>query len=256
MAFREHKQQAFGHRYRDAHGKNFSRPSSSARRDRKPMYSFMPGSTSMQSRVHIDMLFIAMHLREQAGTERAIRTNRWLSARRPVGRPPAAWLACYPVFQDALLGCETRLGALPDFVRRAALERLGGSNYSCVPTSVLDEVRASYLELRSTCVAEEVRRYLSDTEDSLLASHESSDALETLAAGMPRMLVPPVARPPCLLSSGNGMFLGGWARFVAYWCRKDPTIPLLAVDWPILYEHVAPYSLRHLIDDPGFASTG
>lgn len=195
------------------------------------------------------MFFIAMNLREQAGTERANRPNRWASARRPVGCAPAPWLACYSVFQDALRGSETTLGALPDFVSRAALERLGDSNYSRVPSSALDEIRASYLELRSTRVAEEVRRYLSDTEDSLPASRESSDALEILAAGTPRILVPPVARPPCLLSSGEGIFLGGWARFVAYWCRKDPTIPLLAVDWPILYEHVAPYGLRHLIED-------
>ncbi|MGF6977285.1 hypothetical protein QFZ94_005735 [Paraburkholderia sp. JPY465] len=190
-----------------------------------------------------------MNLREQTGTESASRSNRWASARRPVGRAPAPWLARYSVFQDALLGSETTLGALPHFVRRAALERLGDSNYSRVPTSVLDEIRASYLELRSTRVAEEVRRYLAGTEDSLLASRESSDALEILAAGMPRMLAPPVARPPCLLSSGEGIFLGSWAQFVAYWCRKDPTIPLLAVDWPILYEHVAPYGLRPLVDD-------
>jgi hypothetical protein len=181
--------------------------------------------------------------------ELAVRTNRWASARRPVERAPAPWLACYPFFQDALPGSETRLGALPDFVRRVALERLGGADYSSVPGSALDEVRASYLELRCTRVAEEVRRYLSDTEDTLTASRGSSDALEVLAAEMPRMLVPPVARPPCLLSSGTGIFLGGWARFVAYWYRRDPTIPLLAVDWPILYEHVAPYRLCKPTDD-------
>lgn len=249
MAFREREQQASGRRHRDARGNNFARPSSSARFDRKPICSCMPATTRTSNHVRIDMVFIAMNLREQAGTERAIRTNRWASARRPVGRAPAPWLARYPVFQDALLGSETMLGALPDFVRRAALERLGGAHYSCVPSSVLDEIRASYLELRSTPVAEEVRRYLSDTGDRLPASSESPDALEILAAGMPRMLVPPVARPPCLLSSGRGIFLGGWARFIAYWCRKDPTIPLLAVDWPVLYEHVARYSPCHPIDD-------
>jgi hypothetical protein len=194
----------------------------------------------MESHAHIDMFFIAMNLEEQAGMERSVRTNRWASARSREKLAPAPWLACYPVFQDALLGSETTLGALPDFARRAAFERLGGSNFSPVPGSVLDEVRASYLELRSTRVAEEVRRYLSDTECTVAAPLGSPDALEVLVAEMPLMLVPPVARPPCLLSSGNGIFLGGWARFVAYWHRKDPTIPLLAVDWPILYEHVAP----------------
>ncbi len=183
-----------------------------------------------------------MNRREQAGTEGAVHTIRWASARRPVERAPAPWLACYPAFQDALLGSETTLGALPDFVRRAALEGPGGAHYPWVPRSLLDEVRASYLELRSTRVAEEVRRYLCDGEDTLEASRKSPDALEILAARTPRMLVPPVARPPCLLSSGKGIFLGGWARFVAYWYRKDPTIPLLAVDWASLYEHVAPLS--------------
>jgi hypothetical protein len=181
--------------------------------------------------------------------ERTVQTNRWASACRPVEPAPAPWLACYPYFRDALLGSETTLGALPDFARRAALERLGGTDYSSVPRSVLDEVRASYLELRCTRVAEEVRRYLSSTDDALTASRGSSDALEVLAAEMPRMLVPPVARPPCLLSSGKGIFLGGWARFVAYWYRRDPTIPVLAVDWPILYEHVALYRLRKQNDD-------
>lgn len=215
----------------------------------------MSGSTRRQSHAHIDMFFIAISQRDQTAMERAIRTNRWASARRPVERAPAAWLACYPFFQDALLGSETTLGALPDFVRRAALERPGSADYSHVPRSVLDEVRASYLELRCTRVTEEVRRYLSDTGNALTASRGSSDALEVLAAEMPRMLVPPVARPPCLLSSGQGIFLGGWARFVAYWQRRDPTIPLLAVDWPILFEHIAPYYLRKPTDDSPIVRT-
>ena len=201
----------------------------------------------MPTHAHIDMIFIAMNPREQIGTERAHRTNRWASARGSIERAPAPWLASYPVFRDALLGSETTLGALPDFARRAALERLGG-DHSCARGTVLDEVRASYLELRSTRVAEEVRRYLSDSDEPPPTERESSDALETLAAGMPRMVVPPVARPPCLLSSGTGIFLGGWGRFVAYWCRRDPTIPLLAVDWPVLYEHVAPDRHRKVTD--------
>jgi hypothetical protein len=215
------------------------------------MHGFTSGSTRKLSHVRIDMIFIAMNAREQAGTEHAVHTNQWASAsaRGPMQRAPAPWLACYPIFREALLGSETSLGALPDFARRAALERLGDASRSCVHRSVLDGVRASYLELRSTRVAEEVRRYLSDSDGDTQTSRESSDALETLAAGMPRMLVPPVARPPCLLSSGAGIFLGGWGRFVAYWCRRDPTIPLLAVDWPILYEHVAPDRLCKLTDD-------
>jgi hypothetical protein len=42
-----------------------------------------------------------------------------------------------------------------------------------------------------------------------------------------------------LLSPGKGIFLDGWQRFFTYLSRDDKTIPLLAVDWPVLYERLA-----------------
>jgi hypothetical protein len=137
------------------------------------------------------------------------------------------WLASYPLFQDALQRRETCFRSLPPFVKLSVLRRLtGDAKWS----PLLHTVRASYVELSTPCVVDAVRQYLTSTVV------EDSYALETLAAEFPPAKVPLVARPPCLLSPGKGIFMDGWDRFFAYFSRNDETIPLLAVDWLTLSE--------------------
>ena len=132
------------------------------------------------------------------------------------------WLASYPLFQAALQRRETCFRSLPPFVKLSVLRRLAGD---AKWSPLLHTVRASYVELSTPCVVDAVRQYL---------MVEDSYALETLAAEFQPATVPLVARPPCLLSPGKGVFMDGWARFFAYWSRNDEAIPLLAVDWPAL----------------------
>ncbi|MGF6408794.1 hypothetical protein [Paraburkholderia sp. MM5482-R1] len=103
----------------------------------------------------------------------------------------------------------------------------------------ISDVRAAYVELSTTCVVEAVESYLSVGMHSENLQSFRSTILDTVAAQFPHATVPQVARPPCLLSLGKGIFLDGWQRFFAYLSREDKTIPLLAVDWPVLYERLA-----------------
>lgn len=144
-----------------------------------------------------------------------------------------SWLLAYPMFQDALRREETSFEALAAYVKLPALRRIAqdGDPRSARWTD-LSRVRASYIEVSTTCVVDAIRGQLST---HLATACEPSDALETLSLTFPAEMVPFVARPPCLLSPGDGIFLDSWQRFFAYWSRHDRTIPLLAVDWPILY---------------------
>jgi hypothetical protein len=154
------------------------------------------------------------------------------------GESPSAgaWLLSYPTFRSALQREETDFAALPPYVRLPALTRVAGqqAGAASLRSADLRGVRAAYIELSTPCVAEVLRDYLSAGANRLAASGEAHDELEALASVYPAATVPLVARPPCLLSPGAGFFLEGWARFLAYWLRKDRTIPMLAVDWPVL----------------------
>ncbi|WP_296653093.1 hypothetical protein [Paraburkholderia sp.] len=161
------------------------------------------------------------------------------SRNQSVAQPASAWLLGYAAFHDALQREETDFGALPPYVKLPVLRRLAGCAFA--PSSVwvaLNEVRAAYIEVSTPSVAEVVRHYFSSEANNVDSSDETADVLETLAATFPPAVVPLVARPPCLLSPGKGIFLEGWQRFVTYWARNDGTIPLLAVDWPTLYDRL------------------
>jgi hypothetical protein len=155
---------------------------------------------------------------------------------REGGSPSAsAWLLSYPTFRNALQREETDFVALPPYVRLPVLKRMTGqeAGTASVWRADLRGVRASYIELSTPCVADVLRDYLSAGARNPECSG-APDELETLSSIFPAATVPLVARPPCLLSPGAGFFLEGWARFLAYWLRNDRTIPMLAVDWPVL----------------------
>ena len=154
-----------------------------------------------------------------------------------------SWLLSYPMFRDPLQREETDFVALPSYVRFPVLRRMTEpTDASSARWTDLGGVRASYIELSTSCVADVVRNHLSAGADKPENASEAADEIETLCAIFPAARVPLVARPPCLLSPGVGFFLEGWARFLAYWSRNDRTIPLLAVDWQALY--------GRLTDDP------
>jgi hypothetical protein len=172
----------------------------------------------------------------------AERPDRLGSAPMPfqsVGQMHSTWLSCYP-FRDALQHGETVFRALPPYVKLPVLKRIATDTSARDVTSVFNEVRVAYIELITSCVVEAVESFLSarthiDKSDDV----HSTSVLDAVAAHFPSMSLPHIARHPCVLCPGKGIFLEGWARFFAYWSRNDKTIPLLAVDWPTLYEHVA-----------------
>lgn len=189
----------------------------------------------------IVMVVITMNLRELQQQKRAVTLDAIVKERRPVGCVSPSWLACYSTFQDALQSGETNFRALPHCAKLSVLKRIAtGADSPTVTAAVLNEVRVAYVELATTSVAEAIEGYLSAGTNSknLQNITNSSPVLEVLAAQFPPMCLPSVARPPCLVSPGNGIFLNGWARFLMYWSRNDKTIPLLAVDWPVLYERL------------------
>ncbi|PTB20808.1 hypothetical protein C9I57_08625 [Trinickia symbiotica] len=154
------------------------------------------------------------------------------------GQFRGAWLSCYPTFNLALQHAETDLRALPPYAKLPILKRMTCAQ-PCSSASIND-VRVAYVEISTACVVEAVERYLTSGMRSEEKEIEPglSASLETVAAQFAPTAIPLVARPPCLLSPGKGIFLEGWARFFAYWSRRDKTIPLLAVDWPVLYERL------------------
>lgn len=160
---------------------------------------------------------------------------------RPISRqgasPVSSWLLSYPTFRDALQREETDLAALPTYARLPVLSRMTEpATASSDLWTGLGGVRASYIELSTPRVAQVVRDQLSGGANRpKSADDDVSDQLEMLCSIFPAARVPLVARPPCLLSPGAGIFLEGWARFLAYWSRNDRTIPMLAVDWQSLY---------------------
>ncbi|QIE29783.1 hypothetical protein [Caballeronia sp. SBC2] len=174
-----------------------------------------------------------MNLRENIKAERVSRINPLASARRPVDRAPGAWLACYPIFQDALRSGETTFLALPDYAKSVALRRATiDMAERAIASATLDEVHVSFVELCMHSVSEVVEDYLGSTNNganALLVGSAMSpqgSAEQFAPTGYPL-----IARPPCLLRPGHHVFLDGWMRFFSYRSCGDRTIPLLAIDW-------------------------
>lgn len=177
--------------------------------------------------------------------ECADRTGMLATATDPVGVTPSPWLTCYPMFQEALQHGETCFRAIPHYAKRPVFRRIATNPDALAVTApLLNEVRAAYVELRTTCVVEAVESYLAANTHSENLQNVRTTMVSTVAAQFPSTSVPLLARQPCLLSPGNAIFLDGWARFFAYWSRHDETIPLLAVDWPVLYECLSHQNLR------------
>jgi hypothetical protein len=182
-----------------------------------------------------------MNLREMEHLIRAVAVDSLVKVSRPVGRVSASWLACYPTFHDALQHGETNFRALPHYAKLPVLKRAATSTEArAVTSAIINEVRASYVELSATCVVEAVEGYLSaGTHIDRSYGLRSTSVLDAIAAQFPPTSAPLIARQPCLLSPGKSIFLDGWVRFFAYWSRNDKTIPLLAVDWSTLYERLS-----------------
>jgi hypothetical protein len=172
--------------------------------------------------------------------ERAVSVDETVKASRQVGRVPARWLACYPMFQDALQHGETSFRALPRHAKLVALNRTTMiAAEQAVASTILDDVGTSFVELSTRCLAEAVGRYLAtqaESEDAHIGC--GTTLLDNLASQIPATNYPLVARPPCVLRPSEGVFLDGWMRFFSYYARGDSTIPLLAIDWPEFYERL------------------
>lgn len=181
-----------------------------------------------------------MNLSEIVERERLVRTDRLDTASQPVGRVPGRWLACYPIFQDALRLGETTFRALPEYARLVTLKRTTVDAEQTIASRILDEVRVSSIEICTRSVNGAIQAYLAKcAEDRNLHTDSLPTPLEDLAAQLPIVNAPLIERPPCVLHPGQGIFLDGWTRFLSYRARGDLTIPLLAIDWPDFHERLA-----------------
>lgn len=150
-------------------------------------------------------------------------------------RMPGGWLASYPLFNAALHHGETAFRVAPEQVRRAILQRVPRRDTAPDEiTARLKDLGVSFVELCTRTVDEAVQAFLASEGGNA----SSVPRLDELAAQIPHTVTPLVARPPCLLRPGLGIFLDGWMRFFSYRARGDTTIPLVAVDWPALYEQL------------------
>ncbi|WP_430232050.1 hypothetical protein [Paraburkholderia tropica] len=148
------------------------------------------------------------------------------------------WLGRYPLFREALRHGATSLNALPLQARTVVFKRLCMNELteesSKSTQCTLGEVRAAYVELPMAIVDTAVQKFVSDHGTRGADTLALRAALDESAVRYPAM-----ARPPCLLMPGAGVFLDGWMRFLAYRARGDLTAPLLAVDWDDLYARIA-----------------
>lgn len=88
-------------------------------------------------------------------------------------------------------------------------------------------------------VEDAVEHYLAMQTDSKNSyAIRNNTLLDDLAEQMVGINLPHVARPPCVLRPGQGIFLDGWMRFFSYRARGDKTIPLLAIDWVNFHERL------------------
>ncbi|MBB3259899.1 hypothetical protein F4827_004656 [Paraburkholderia bannensis] len=146
------------------------------------------------------------------------------------------WLVRYPLFREALFHGAMPLGALPPQARAVVAKRVfAGDGAKDIAGSaalhVVSDVRVAYVELPMSLVDQAVRDHrVPDGDDDASLNH---------AIGETRLHYPRVARPPCLLMPGQGVFLDSWMRFFVYRARGDINVPVLAVDWFTLYERIA-----------------
>jgi hypothetical protein len=194
---------------------------------------------ALQAHDQTVIVFIT-YLREDAQVERTAHAARFVNAPPRVGRVSSHWLGCYPTFQDALRSSETSFGKLPKHARLVALKRATEDAVEdASATAILDEVGASFVELSTSLVEDAVEQYLAMQEhgaDSHAIRHNKF--LDDLAEQIVNASQPHVARPPCVLRPGQGIFLDGWMRFFSYRARGDKTIPLLAIDWISFHERL------------------
>lgn len=196
-------------------------------------------------------------MRENIKTERVSRINPLASARRPVDRVPGPWLACYPIFQDALRSGETTFRALPDYAKSVALRRATiDMTEQEIASTTLDEVHVSFVELCTQSVSEAVEDYLGSTDNGanalLVGSAISPQGPAEQFAPTSYALV---ARPPCLLRTGRHVFLDGRMRFFSYRSSGDRTIPLLAIDWLDFHDRLKELGLSDELWDTPAKST-
>jgi hypothetical protein len=182
-----------------------------------------------------------MNLRELVQMERAVSAGMLVAAPRVVGRVPGQWLACYPTFQHALQRSETSFRKLPQYARLVALKRTTvNAAEQAVRSAILDDVRASFVELSTRLVEDAVEDYLAmQTDRGNSHAILNNKLLDRMAEQFVCIQPPRVARPPCVLRPGAGIFLDGWMRFFSYRARGDKTIPLLAVDWTDFHEQLS-----------------
>lgn len=184
--------------------------------------------------------FYNTNLRELTQMESTAPTGIFVAAPRIGGRVAGRWLASYPTFQDSLRRSETSFGELPRYAKMAALKRTTGDAVrDPTAATVLDDVGASYVEL-STCLVEDAVEWYLATQTDSANSHtvRNNQLLDDVVEQVVGISQPHVARPPCLLRPGQGIFLDGWMRFFSYRARGDRTIPLLAMDWKSFQERL------------------
>jgi hypothetical protein len=153
-----------------------------------------------------------------------------------------AWLVRYPLFREALLHGAMPLRALPSQARAVVAKRVfTGDGAREIAGSagrhVVGDVRVAFVELPMTLVEEAVRQHREPDGRAPGQGEEHADL--DAAIGETRLHYPRVARPPCLLMPGQGVFLDSWMRYFVYRTRGDITVPLPAVDWFTLYERVS-----------------
>ncbi len=183
-----------------------------------------------------------MNLRELKQQKRAVTVDGIVKESRSVGCVSPEWLTCYPIFQDALQGGETTFRKLPLHAKLVALKRTTEDGAGqAIASRILDDVAASFVELSTGLVEDAVRQYLSMQPDSANChATPNTTLLDDLALEFVGVHQPHVARPPCVLRPGQGIFLDGWMRFFSYRARSDKTIPLLAIDWINFYQRLYP----------------
>ncbi|WP_322046375.1 hypothetical protein [Paraburkholderia sp. J67] len=152
------------------------------------------------------------------------------------------WLVRYPLFREALFHGAMPLSALPAQARTVVAKRVfagdvAGDIAASAPGHLVSDVRVAFVELPMSLVDQAVRDHCAPEGGGGPGSGD--DASLDAAIGETRLHYPRVARPPCLLMPGQGVFLDGWMRFLVYRARGDVTVPVLAVDWFTLYERIA-----------------
>jgi hypothetical protein len=186
------------------------------------------------------IVFRTTNLRELVQPERTDPAHLLAATLGSFDCVPGPWLACYPMFQDALQRGETSFRRLPRHVKLVALKRTTvDAAEQAVALTILDDVGASFVELSTSLVEDAVECYFAlQTGDLISHSMRNNTSLDDLAEQITRINQPHAARPPCVLRPGPGIFLDSWMRFFSYRARGDKTIPLLAIDWTNFHERV------------------